>query len=71
VVRPYSRRSGIHAACRRVFAACVLFGLDDIRALSSREILRVGFRRCGGAPVYNMAFAVAKPTGRPYGLIEI
>ena len=28
-------------------------------------------RTPGGAPVYNVAFAVAKPTGRPYALIEI
>src|SRR5438067_9203930 len=28
-------------------------------------------RTPGGAPVYNVAFAVAKPTGRPYALLEI
>ena len=28
-------------------------------------------RTPGGAPVYNVAFAVPKPTGRPYGLIEV
>jgi Icc-related predicted phosphoesterase len=28
-------------------------------------------RTPGGAPVYNVAFPVAKPTGRPYALIEI
>jgi len=28
-------------------------------------------RTPGGAPVYNVAFAVEKPTGRPYALLEI
>jgi Icc-related predicted phosphoesterase len=28
-------------------------------------------RTPGGAPVYNVAFAVPKPTGRPYALLEI
>jgi len=28
-------------------------------------------RTPGGAPVYNVAFGVAKPTGRPYALIEV
>ncbi|MFL5093853.1 MAG: metallophosphoesterase, partial [Xanthobacteraceae bacterium] len=28
-------------------------------------------RTPGGAPVYNVAFNVQKPTGRPYALIEV
>ena len=28
-------------------------------------------RTPGGAPVYNVAFHIEKPTGRPYALIEI
>ncbi|HEX9321734.1 MAG TPA: metallophosphoesterase [Xanthobacteraceae bacterium] len=28
-------------------------------------------RTPGGAPVYNVAFSIAKPSGRPYALIEI
>jgi uncharacterized protein len=28
-------------------------------------------RTPGGAPVYNVAFAIEKPTGRPYALIEV
>ena len=28
-------------------------------------------RTPGGAPVYNVAFAIPKPTGRPYALLEI
>jgi hypothetical protein len=28
-------------------------------------------RTPGGAPVYNVAYGIAKPTGRPYAILEI